>query len=274
MQMAQVQPITVAEWLAELTERGLSPSRVRQSYRLFSQLMSAAVDNDVLTLSPCRKVRLPKMPETEPTILTVAQVEALATATRAPHDMLVYLLAYGGLRIGEAFALRREHVDLLHGRLIVAEAVTEISGRLTFGTTKAHQQRVVALPAFLTDRLAAHLDELVGPEPRALLFTGRTGKAQHYNSWRRFVFDPVAATAGLPGVTPHDLRATCATRVAADQGVMEAAKRLGHSRASVTTRHYARAVDGRDADVAAHLDEIRRAATARPVARGNLQASR
>ena len=56
--------------------------------------------------------------------------------------------------------------------------------------------------------------------------------------------------AGLSDVTPHDLRATHASWVADSHGVLVAARRLGHANASVTTRHYARAVDGRDADVA------------------------
>jgi hypothetical protein len=37
---------------------------------------------------------------------------------------------------------------------------------------------------------------------------------------------------------------------------MVAAHRLGHANASVTTRHYARPVDGRDAEVARHLDNL------------------
>ena len=64
--------------------------------------------------------------------------------------------------------------------------------------------------------------------------------------------------AGLSNVTPHDLRATHASWVADSHGVLVAARRLGHANASVTTRHYARAVDGRDADVAKHLDASRR----------------
>lgn len=35
---------------------------------------------------------------------------------------------------------------------------------------------------------------------------------------------------------------------------MAAARRFGHANASVTTRHYARTVDGRDQQVAQHLD--------------------
>ncbi len=73
-------------------------------------------------------------------------------------------------------------------------------------------------------------------------------------------FDRAVERAGLADVIPHDLRATHGTWVADSHGVMVAARRLGHSNASVTTRHYARAVDGRDAEVATFLDERRRPA--------------
>lgn len=67
---------------------------------------------------------------------------------------------------------------------------------------------------------------------------------------------------GLRGVTPHDLRATCASWVADSAGVLEAAKRLGHARTSVTTRHCARPVEGRDRDVANQLAGLRPQAAA------------
>ncbi|MFI7599001.1 hypothetical protein [Actinoplanes sp. NPDC049681] len=38
--------------------------------------------------------------------------------------------------------------------------------------------------------------------------------------------------------------------------IVTAARRLGHANASVTTRHYARPIDGRDAQVAKHLDKL------------------
>ncbi|MFL6138883.1 MAG: hypothetical protein ACJ74O_13940 [Frankiaceae bacterium] len=61
---------------------------------------------------------------------------------------------------------------------------------------------------------------------------------------------------------PHDLRASHATWII-DSGrtVMDAAARLGHNVASVTTRHYARTVSGRDQDIAESMDATARAAT-------------
>jgi integrase len=249
--LSSVRPITVAEWITSLRKANLSASRIRTAYRVLSQIMQSAANNDMIAATPCRGIKLPRLPETEPHILTENEVVRLIGAMRSPHDLLVKLLAYGGLRIGEAFALRREDVLQEGVSLVIDEAVEEVGGRHQWGTTKSHSKRVITLPKFLADELVRHLaSSNVQPAPDALLFTSRAGRALHYNAWRKWHFDKAVEAAGLEDVTPHDLRATHATWVADRHGVMAAAKRLGHANASVTTRHYARVVDGRDAEVA------------------------
>ncbi|MFG3705466.1 site-specific integrase [Micromonospora sp. NPDC047670] len=176
-----------------------------------------------------------------------------------PDDLLVLVLAYGGLRIGEALCLRRRHVDVADGRMTVAESVAQIPSGPVIDTPKSHQRRELALPAFVVDRLRQHLAEL--PEnPNAFLFPGRqqrtADRPQSCNGWK-YRFDRAVERAGLTDLIPHDLRATHGSWVADSHGVLVAARRLGHSNASVTTRHYARAVNGRDAEVAAFLDRAR-----------------
>jgi integrase len=59
----------------------------------------------------------------------------------------------------------------------------------------------------------------------------------------------------LPGwATPPRRPASHARQLG--HGVLVAARRLGHTSASVTTRHYAHAMDDRDAQVAKHLDKL------------------
>lgn len=89
----------MVEWVAELRRRGLSPSRIRQSYRLLAQIMRAAVENDMIAVSPCRSVRLPKMSQTEPHILTEADVDQIIAV--GP-----FLTAIDALRIGP-----QEYID-------------------------------------------------------------------------------------------------------------------------------------------------------------------
>ncbi len=255
--LGDVQKIAVREWVASMTSRGLSASRVRHALIVLSQVMAAAVEDGLVDSHPCTGVRPPRLRETEPHILTPAEVAELHAAIREPYGLLVDLLAYGGLRIGEAVALRRRCVHLDAAALVIDESLAETGGHLTFGPTKTHQKRTVALPEFLTEELRQHLVERVAAESAALLFVGRTGMPLHYNAFRRWTWDPAVLAAGLVGVTPHDLRATCASWVADGNGILEAAKRLGHARISVTTRHYARPVVGRDRDVAGRLEELR-----------------
>lgn len=269
-------PKRVGEWLAQLQRDGLSASRVRQAYRVLSLAMDAAVRERLLVSSPCgRHHRLPRLPETEPAILTVANVEKLIARLRdgagprgkdrssaqpvppiPPNPslvLLVELLAYGGLRIGDALALRRRHIDVLGCKLIVAESLTEVDGKFTFGPTKNHQVREVPLPRGLLPAITGHLYEQVAATTDALVFTGHTGEPVHCTSVRHS-FDSGCRRLGLLGVTPHSLQASCASWVAESDGVLEAARRLGHSRSSITTRHYARPMTGDDSVMADRLD--------------------
>lgn len=274
-------PMRIGEWLADLQRSGLSASRVRKAYRVVSLAMDAAVRDRLLPTNPCGKHhRLPRLPEHEPTILTVEQVESLVANLRhgcppsgkdrrscqpiKPNPALalvVELLAYGGLRIGEALALRRRHVDVLGCKLVVAESLTEVDSQFSFGPTKTHQIREVPLPRSLLADLERHLDAAVGMTTDALLFTSTRGGPVRYRSLRRS-FDAACRRVGLVDVTPHSLRASCASWVAESDGVLEAARRLGHSRSSVTTRHYARPMAGGDTVVADRLDRARQAARA------------
>lgn len=96
LRLSAVRPIMVGEWVAQLSAK-LSPSRVRQAYRLLSQVMRAAVENDLIGVSPCRRVRLPRVPESEPHVLSEEEAERLIDALAKPHDVLGMVLTYAGL---------------------------------------------------------------------------------------------------------------------------------------------------------------------------------
>jgi integrase len=253
--LRELRPIDVGEWMTGLTDKGNSPSWVRKAYLLLSQVMNSAVDNELIQSSPCRGHRLPRLPEPEPRILTVGEVERLVASSQGQAALMVRVLAYSGMRIGEVLSLRRDDVSA-DGRVVrVDERQAEIGGRLDYDVPKNHQKRPVTLPAFVAEALAEHVAAHVGPGPDSLLWTGRTGQALRYGSWRRWKWLPAVAAAGLDGLTPHDLRATHGSWVAAAHGVVAAAERLGHSNANVLTRHYARVVAGNDGRIVAGLED-------------------
>ena len=151
--VAKVTHSAVVGWVSEMRAEGLSASRCRQAYHLLSTMLDDVVKDGRLARNAAAGVELPRLPIAERRYLTHDQVDALADACGASRT-LVLLLAYCGLRWGEATALRVRRVDRLRGRLEVVEAVADVNGRMVFGTPKAHQVRSVPIPRFLRDDLA------------------------------------------------------------------------------------------------------------------------
>ncbi|MGH3356614.1 MAG: tyrosine-type recombinase/integrase [Nocardioidaceae bacterium] len=255
-QLGDIRRSGIQAWVASLTERGLSPSRIRQSYRLLSQLMKAAELDGIVSASPCVGIRLPRVPEHEPNVLTPEQVTRLAALMRTPYDVLVLTLAYTGLRFGEAVGLRRCYVRLDQALIVVASSLSDANGAMSMQEPKTHQHRLVTLPSFLVERLRDHVDHhLVVDDREALMFTSPDGLPLRHQNFMRRVWYPACSAAGV-SATPHDLRATHATWLYdAGWSPVEIAARLGHAKATVTTKHYARRVAGRDVQIASGLDQ-------------------
>jgi len=142
----------VEMWVGTLVDRGLRPATVRQTYRVFSLVLDTAVAHGRIGRNPAVGVRLPRVVAGDPVFLSAAQVGRLAAAAH-PDDLVILILAFTGLRFGELAALRARRVDLLRGRLVVTESVTEVRGKLEWTSPKTHQSRSVPIPATLVRRL-------------------------------------------------------------------------------------------------------------------------
>jgi integrase len=264
--LARIQPIDVREWVAELVASGLSGSRVRQSYNVLSAILKAAVASGYLVKSPCVGVKLPQQQRHEMLFLSDAEVARLALSIAAPYDTLVYVLTYGGLRWGEAAALRRPRCDLERGRLEVAESVAEINGTFHYGSPKTYARRRVALPAFVRDRLADHLSRVEASTPHAFVFTTTNGAPLRLTNFRRRVWIPAVARAGLhEDLRIHDLRHTCASLMVRHGANIKAVQQqLGHSTPMVTLSTYTHLFEDDMERVMEGLDRGHREALAAP----------
>ena len=156
----------------------------------------------------------------------------------AQYTLVVYVLAYCGLRWSELAALRVKRVDLMRRRINVAEAVVEVDGRsLVWGTPKSHEARSVPVPRFLVDLLATHL---AGKSPDDLVFTAPEGGVLRNRNARKAWFDRAAQSIGEAGLTPHELRHTAASlAVSAGANVKSVQRMLGHASAAMTLDRYA-----------------------------------
>jgi integrase len=130
-------------------------------------------------------------------------VASCSRAGQLRDATLLVVLAYAGLRPQEALGLPWSNV---RGRTLLIDRAQSDEG---LKDTKTGGTRSVRLLAPLTADLAAWRlagGPLIGG---ALVFPTRDGELwrdHDWANWRRRVFDPLAATVGVSGMRPYDLR--------------------------------------------------------------------
>jgi integrase len=200
----------VRAWVTSLTVKGLAPATVHKAYQLFAKTMTAAVDGGMLAQTPCRGVPLPKVEHEEMRYLNPVEVACLAEAIRPGYRALVFVGAYGGLRIGELAGLRRSRVDLDAGTVDVAETVVEVEGRLLFGPPKTRAgRRRIGLPRRVVDELALHLR--APGRPTDPVFRSPAGGPLRVAAFRNRIWRPVCL--GCASTTSATRRSPCGSRL-------------------------------------------------------------
>jgi integrase len=245
----------VQTWVNELAATK-APSTARQIHLVLAGMLKYAVRDGRLAVNPCDEIQLPRLRKGERGYLTHEQVARLAAACDK-HGDVIRFLAYTGLRWGEMAALRVARLDMLRRRVSVVESVSEVGGRLVWGTPKTQGSRSVPFPRLLEDDLARRCAD---KQAEDLVF-GSAGVAIRNNNFRRRVFAPAIAELresdpNFPEVTPHDLRHTAASlAIAAGANVKAVQRMLGHASAAMTLDVYADLFDDDLDAVAVALDE-------------------
>jgi integrase len=175
------------------------------------------------------------------------------------------LMAFTGVRRGEALGLRWCDLDLERGRATICQTILPIAHRPTVGEPKtARGRRSVAIDRRTVEVLHLHrkhqLEQrlLVGPDfhDHGLVFGHPDGEPLNpeYVSRR---FQRLVRASGLPSVRLHDLRHTHATlALAAGVPTRVLSDRLGHSAMAVTTDIYQHAIPDLEAVFAERIASL------------------
>ena len=215
---ASITTADVAEWVSEQA-KARKPGTVAQYLDVFKVLL----DYIGLEPNPARdpRVKLPKRvteeanPPSDEHFLSIVE-------TLLPRWRLFFItIEQGGLRIGEAVALRWGDVDVAGGRL-----------RLPRSATKTSTSRWVQLPAWLVEEIEATCPLEDRTAERAVFQGLKISAAQQ-------AMERACRLAKIPHYTPHDLRHRRLT-LWHQSGVpaRELAERAGHSRPSMSLDTY------------------------------------
>ncbi|MCO5316784.1 MAG: site-specific integrase [Solirubrobacterales bacterium] len=216
---SELRPAVLAEWQRERLAAGAGPSIIKRARGVLSQVLDSAVlPHELLDSNPIAPVKPPKVPPTEPRIITAIDVERVRQHLIKQGDIgsatLVSVLAYVGVRPQDGLGLEWGHTGT---KLQVIQK--NVDGRIVPGSkTGMGYRRKVNLP----NPVRADLEGwrvASGGSNQGLIFPRSSDhlpwKETDYRNWRGRTFGKAAEAAGLGNLNPYDLRHTCASLLAA-----------------------------------------------------------
>jgi integrase len=233
-------------WLGE----AMDASTIRNSLMPLRVIYRRAVEDGLVAVSPCERLRLPRVDGVRERIAGADEARALLDALPLRDRALYATAFFAGLRLGELRALRWSDIDLARGRIHVERS---LDGTGVAITPKSHAgtRMVPILTGELRDILGEHKAASRG-EPDHHVFPGSsptrpfTASAAYRRvrtAWRR---------AGLSPINLHEARHTFAsTAIAAGVNAKAIATYMGHSSIQVTYDLYGKLMPGNEAEAAA-----------------------
>lgn len=230
--LRELTPDLINRFRLELEADGVAPASIRKALVLLQGVLQRACEWGRIASNPALPVRKPSVGRARAVVpLAPEMVEAMRdwlVRRRLLRDAtLVSVLAYAGVRPGEALALTWAHV---RERTLLVEGAVSLG---TVDSTKTGRRRTVPLVAPLAQDLAEWRLHAGRPTGDALVFPGRDGRPwtlAAYQNWRRRTYVPAARASGIERPRPYDLRHSYVSLLIAEgHNVVEVARRAGHS---------------------------------------------
>lgn len=235
MTLEEIESDDVQAWVNDLTKSDLSPATVGRCFRYFRACMKQAEAWGRIDKAPTMKINLPRPSDEEMTFLEYPEIIRLLDMADEPEMTLFAVLAFSGLRLGEALALRWQDIDFEVSRIRVSRSWS--LGHFTSPKTKTSKRNVPIMPV-LEGVLVEHRQRQGKPRQDALLFSF-DGKRplDPANARKRFL--EALDAAGLEHVTMHSLRHSYASlMLSVGTSIKGLQNALGHASATMTLNVY------------------------------------
>lgn len=255
IEVSRLSPTEIRVWHAR--HFALHASSAAKAYRLLSTIMRTAVDDGLISTSPCRVRGAGTERAAERPVATVDEILRLHAAMIPRLRIAIDLAVWCHLRRGEMLGLERRDVDLPNQTVHIERSRTFLTtGRSVTKDTKTRAgRRIVSVPSAVWDRLLDHLNRFVDSSPTSALLVGRDGLPISSVALQR-AWNSARVATNRTDLHLHDLRHTGLT-LAASTGATtaELMRRAGHVSSEAALRYQHATLD-RDRALAARLDSL------------------
>lgn len=248
--LARLTPVRIDNLYAEMRDRGLSTSTIRQTHAILRKALDSGRRWGWIPRNPADDARPPSVTHAEIAPPALNDVDRLQAAADPDLADVILLAVHTGARRGELCGITWSDVDLDAGRLTIRRSVVDIDGTVTTKATKTNSVRTLLLGPTVVEMLRRRRAD---QEARAAQFGVTADPGGYVLSEAVDASEPLKPTlitgrysnlCRRVGIKTrfHDLRHANATRLlAAGIPATDVARRLGHKSTKMTLDVYGHA---------------------------------
>ena len=257
--VANITPKDVQAFVDSLDH--LSGEYARTIYAHFRACINTTRYRDIIDITPCRKIILPRRSHKRKKYLGPTDVWKLIMGFIPPYPTLFAILALSGIRIGECLGLKVKSILFEAGKIRI-EDTWDTNMRSLHEPKSPASTRDVEMIDCLSEILADYLKETGKEDPEEFIFPSPSVKGQPLSYQTvNCVFHRTRERLGLLKCRIHSLRHSFSSiMLAAGVAIPTISRNLGHSGPEVTMKVYAHEIDEMVGPALEKADELFRAA--------------
>jgi integrase len=240
------------DWLADEEEQGkrLSDRTIANAVIPLRAALATAKREGLIRHNPAQGLAMPhreQLSEEEVKVFSREQLAAVLAMAPERHKPLFGLLAATGLRISEAIALQRLHLQLDQSEPEVCVRRAIVRDRIVPPKSK-YGNREVRLPPSLAAKLRANIAAQSEQDSTALAFPSEAGGPLDPGNLRRRVLKPLVEEVDAPWAGFHTFRHTFASlHLSQGTNLLQLSRALGHHSPAFTLTRYTHLLPGDEA---------------------------
>lgn len=263
IELAKVTPSDIQELEARLLANGMAPKGVAGVHGVISGAFKYALRMEKVWRNPAKAIPPPTTARKEVEPPVISRVKGILNqAEREEHPLFacLHLIAYSGLRRGEALGLRHQDLDLELGTNFIVQTISRSveKGIIVEPTKTAAGRRVLDIDDITVNVLRAHIGRQLlyrmelgeAYQDNGLLFPGPLGEPLNPMKLTR-AFQGLAKKQGIERAKLHNLRHFHASvMLQSGASLLLVSRRLGHASISTTGDVYGHLLPGWQKDAA------------------------
>lgn len=251
--VSEITPADVRQWQNILMQEGYAETYLRTIHNQLAAVFNYGVKYYDLKSNPCTKAGcMGKANAEKMDFWTKQEFMGFIRATDyEPHSYMIFMLLYWtGMRIGEAFALTPNDIDIDSKVISISKSYQRIAKRDVITQPKTPKsKRKIKISGFLTKELKKYMESQGIHNKEERLFT--ITRYQLLCDMKKGI-----QASGVKNIRLHDFRHSHASLlVELGFSPLEIAERLGHEKIETTLNTYSHLYPGKQEKIAKRLEQ-------------------